>query len=127
MDAAVGNPLRARLEQLDARASAQRFFDLPTSARTRSPGRPPATKTTKPVGAGDAAPALGERVDAELELVSAAGSVPARRRAQASALSILSRMLLRPLPFFSCVRTLRSSGLLRSPSRCPIWAAVSSS
>ena len=49
VDAAVGDPVAARLQQLDrVVASAKRRFFFVTSARTRSPGRAPETKTTRP-------------------------------------------------------------------------------
>ena len=59
-----------------ARASAKRRFALVISARTRSPGKAPATKTTCPSQPGHAAPTEGERLDLDLELLSPRGAGP---------------------------------------------------
>ena len=50
--------------------SANPRFTFVTRARTSSPGRPPADEDDEAVVPRDAAPAVGERVDAQLELLS---------------------------------------------------------
>ncbi len=153
--AAVGNPLGAAAQELDR----LRLAVVPPRAHQARAhaiaGERARDEDDVAVGAGDPAPALGERVDLELEQLALPRPGRARgrgrlghapivaaldRRSQipahadsestiyfASRLSIASTIPLRALPRCSCVRTLRSSAGERSLSRVLIWAAVSSS
>ena len=104
MDAAVGDPLGRRLEQLEDRRLGPRLLRLADAGADAVAGQAAADEDHEAlVGPRDAPPTLGERVDGQLELG------PARRAlaglgllgAQPSALSILATMLLRALLFFS--------------------------
>jgi hypothetical protein len=102
MHAGVGDSVGAGLEQLDDGRLGPGLLRLP-DLRADAVARQRAGDEDDEAlgGAGNAAPALRERVDPEVELGAALRSVLAGRGAQPSALSILPRMPLRALLFFS--------------------------
>ena len=95
VDAGVGDPVGRGLDQLDRPRPPRRSAS--TCRRGRGRGRPagrPRRRRRSRRGAGDAAAALGERVDPQLELVARGGGV--RRAASASAAGWLTRPSSQP-------------------------------
>jgi hypothetical protein len=104
VDAAVGDPFRPRLEQIDDRRLRPALLRLADPGADAVAGQSAADEDDEaPLGPGDPPPALGEVVDDQLELGPAWRPLAglSLRGAQPSALSILATTLLRALLLFS--------------------------
>ena len=88
------HPLRARLEHLDRESLRVAPLHLRDPRANLVPRQPPTHEHHEPVHPCDAVPAVGERLDLELELV-----VPGNRRGHPSSLAqVMSRLLRRSVP-----------------------------